>query len=135
MKRTLVGCLAASVVLLASGAAFSGNSAYQAQVLDFDQTLQELWASWNNLPPSSFQNTAGTQYLPSSVNPNQWPPGPCRWIAYNWDGTVAIDQITHQKSTLVFESLMVLQGRYQCNATVVGDGGSPQKLLSIAPRP
>jgi hypothetical protein len=144
-------------VLLASGAAFSGNNVTaQAQVRDFDPLLLQLWADVKNEGLQVFQSDPGTRFLPALINPNQWPPSPCRWIAIVWDATIFIDQLIHQTSVGVFRVLMEAQGQNNCNVTVTHatvthatvahaavthatvtntSSGKQLELLSIAPSP
>ena len=133
--RHACGVLAASAVLLVSGAAFSGGSATTIdELMDFNRETGELWAIPQGRPLATFIHSSTTRHLEVELS-TFLPPDPCLPLASAWNFTVRFDARFHVKSTFVFELLLTTMSDFRCGAAITtgsGGSGSPP-IISVGP--
>lgn len=135
MKKTIVWSgLAAALVTLVAGTAFSGGSSTTpAQLVNYDRTTGELWAIPDSQPVTSYLNQTFTTYLAADFLSFE-PPDPCDPPTAAWNFVVSYDAATGRKSTFIYEMLLTSMAELGCSARVTSlNDGSPQPLLSIQP--
>jgi hypothetical protein len=142
-KRSLWGGLAAAAVLLSSGVAFSGGTATTVdELMDFDETTQQLWAYPQQAPLTVYLQTPQTRHLLAEIGERaegfpgqQHPPDPCHILAVSWNFVVRFDRRTGQNSTQAFAVILNLMGTFSCSAELTSTDGAPAPLVSIKPLP
>ena len=135
MKKSIVWSgLAAAVVTLASGSAFSGGVlTTPAQLVSFERSTGELWAMPSSQPLTPYLNQTFTEYVAADLISFE-PPDPCAPPARVWNFVVGYDRVTGAKSTFVYELLLGTMAELGCRATVTSlNGGTPQPLVAIQP--
>ncbi len=133
--RWICSGLAASAIMLASGAAFSGGTTTAvAQLQDFNRDTGELWAYPSGQGLTTYLHQPNTVHVAANLSIFH-PPDPCLPLARVWNVIVEHDDRTGQVSSQVFEALLGVMSRFQCSATVTADNGSPQPIVTIAPAP
>jgi hypothetical protein len=133
-NRILTSALAISVVTLVAGAAFSGGSTTtDNELVDFDQSNQQLWAIPHNQTNAvPYQHTPATIHLEGSFGRFE-PPNPCDELVHLWNFTVHYDHAFRVDSRGVYEALLGLMAQNSCIATITAGSGNPPTITSIAP--
>lgn len=133
--RMLLGSgLAASVVMLAAGAAFSGGPATTTdnRLVDFVQSTGELTGVVAGGNALTYLHNAETQHLLANLT-SFLPPDPCIPLAEAWNATVNYDTRFGVRSTFVFDVLLTFMADLQCRATVTSTTGTTRPIVVIAP--
>ena len=138
--RMIWSSLAASAVLLVAGTAFSGGGGgIDNQLVDFNQSTGELWATpKGKTTPETYLHDASTVHGIADLK-GFTPPDPCRGLAEAWNATVRYETShpqgkTGRETTFVFEVLLTLMSDFKCNATLATSGtGTPQTLSVVTP--
>ncbi len=136
-KQFAFGGLAATAIMLVSGAAFSGGTTTMpsAEIVEFTPATHELFASVTGII-NVFLHEPGTVHLPAIFGPGSHPPDPCFGLGLTWDGVVFADTLTHTQNTAAFEALLGLMAGFQCTAEITSDvvtGGTPAPIVSMNP--
>jgi hypothetical protein len=135
-QRTIVCAGAAAAVLLLSGAAFPGGVTTSInELVEFNESTGELWAYPKGQPMAIYRHTRDTRHLLADLS-RFTPPDPCFPLAVAWNRTVRYDERHHVQSTFLFEAILSLQSRFQCNATVTSTDiatSSPPPIVQILP--
>jgi hypothetical protein len=136
-KQLALGGLAATAIMLVSGAAFSGavNTMPSAEIVEFSPPTHELFASVSGVI-NVFLHEPGTVHLPAIFGPGSHPPDPCFGLGLTWDGVVFADTLTHTQNTVAFEALLGLMAGFQCKAEITSDvvtGSTPAPIVSMNP--
>jgi hypothetical protein len=134
-QRTIVCAGVTAAVLLLSGAAFSGGVTTSInELVEFNESTSELWAYPKGHPMAIYRHTPETRHLLADLS-RFTPPDPCFPLAVAWNRTVNYDERHHVQSTFLFEAILGLQSRFQCNATVTSTDNTtaPQPIVQIMP--
>jgi len=137
-KQLVLSSLAATAVMLASGAAFPASviTLPAAEITEYSQTTHELFTSVSGVI-DLFLHEPGTVHLPAIFGPKSHPPDPCYGLALTWDTVVFADAITRTENTAAFEALLVLMAGFQCKAEITTDvepsGSTPTPIVSMLP--
>ncbi|HEY1696258.1 MAG TPA: hypothetical protein VGG39_29030 [Polyangiaceae bacterium] len=130
----LLSCgLAASALLFASDAAYSGGSTTNDNMLvDYDQSNKQL----TGIPPTGVITT----YLHDATAVHEvadlasfLPPDPCIPTAEAWNLTVAYDERHHTTSTFVFDVLLEIMSNLKCSTRITSTSGTPNPIVVISP--
>jgi hypothetical protein len=134
--RHACSVLAASAVLLVSGAAFSGAHVTTVdQLLDYNTSTGELWAYPQGGSLATYLHSTTTQHRIANLEPFL-PPDPCLPLARAWNFVVRYDIHHHVQSTYVFDILLARMSEFQCHASVTTPRnltGTTPPIVSVAP--
>jgi hypothetical protein len=132
MLRKLHAILVSLSILFVAGVAFS-DAPFDAQVMDFDETTNVLFA--RPIPGNAFGTFNHTATTIHFAGPpiHFFPPNPCRGVATAWNDHVAQSN-GGKNETHAFGILLGHLAQFQCNVTMSTVNGT-NDIQAIAPAP